>query len=68
MGNRTGGVAPGDRVFLLQGHGPRGLVGSGYALSTVFEDAHFDPSRSNERSHGTAARIGDMSVTLWAAA
>lgn len=52
VGNRTGGVAPGDRVFLLlQGHGPRGLVGSGYALSTVFEDAHFDPSRSNERSH-----------------
>ena len=27
------------------------MVGSGYATSTVFEDAHFDPSRSSERSH-----------------
>ncbi len=52
VGNRVGGIDPGDRVFLLlQGHGPRGLVGSGYATSTVFEDAHFDPTRPSDRSH-----------------
>ncbi|WP_137123347.1 protein NO VEIN domain-containing protein [Segeticoccus rhizosphaerae] len=52
VGNRTRGIEPGDRVFLLlQGHDPRGLIGSGYATSTVFQDRHFDPDRGNEITH-----------------
>ena len=52
VGTRTRGVIPGDRVFLLlQGRGPKGLVGSGYVTSNVFEDTHFEDSRSTETSH-----------------
>ncbi|MEO3939310.1 DUF3883 domain-containing protein [Dermatophilaceae bacterium Soc4.6] len=49
VGNRVGGIEPGDPVFLLlQGRGPRGLIGSGHATSRVFEDQHFDADRPGE--------------------
>lgn len=36
-------IAEGDRLFLLrQGMEPRGIVASGWAISDVFEDTHFD--------------------------
>lgn len=48
-GNRTGGITPRDRVFLLrQGRRDRGLVGSGFATSHIFQEPHWDPDRSDE--------------------
>lgn len=36
-------ILPGDRVFLMKlGDKRRGLVGSGWATSTVYEDQHWD--------------------------
>lgn len=38
-GNRTSGIAPGDRAYLLrQGSEPRGIVASGYFASDVYSD------------------------------
>ncbi|GAA1243367.1 protein NO VEIN domain-containing protein [Oryzihumus leptocrescens] len=51
-GHRSGGIEIGDRVFLLiQGSGPRGIIGSGYASSQVFQESHFDESRTGELAH-----------------
>jgi 5-methylcytosine-specific restriction protein A len=46
----TGGtkrIVPGDRIFVgKQGVEPKGVIASGYAISKVFEKAHFgDPSK-----------------------
>ncbi len=39
-------VRAGDRVFLLrQGLEPRGIVGSGHAVSDVYQDEHWNPIR-----------------------
>jgi hypothetical protein len=41
-------ILEGDRLFLLrQGKEPRGIVGSGYATSGVYEDQHWDESRAS---------------------
>src|SRR4051794_9517051 len=43
----NGSIKKGARLFLLkQGALPRGIVGSAWATSDVFEDAHFDPARA----------------------
>ncbi len=39
-------IVEGDRVFLLrQGLEPRGIVGSGWAVSNVFDDWHWDEAK-----------------------
>lgn len=39
-------IITGDRVFLLrQGQEPRGIVGSGWAITDVYEDEHWDQSK-----------------------
>lgn len=47
MGNRKSGAQPGDRAFLLrQGTGERGIVGSGYLSSEIYQDEHWeDPNK-----------------------
>ncbi|MGK5683094.1 protein NO VEIN domain-containing protein [Actinoplanes sp. URMC 104] len=51
-GSRTGGIEPGDRVFmLLQGDGPRGIVGSGTCASRIFQAGHWDPQRTGEQAN-----------------
>jgi 5-methylcytosine-specific restriction protein A len=44
VGNRVGGIFPGDRVFLLRQRHDRGIVASGEFTSEVFPDAHWDES------------------------
>jgi hypothetical protein len=52
VGSRTGGVEPGDRVFMLrQGRGRRGIVGSGTFTSRVFQDAHWDGAKSQDANY-----------------
>ncbi|MCD4726593.1 MAG: HNH endonuclease [Pirellulales bacterium] len=41
-------IVPGDRLFLLRQVAERGIIGSGYATSKVFEDEHWDSSRKDE--------------------
>jgi len=41
-GNRTGGIQPGDRAFLLQQGPRRGMVASGWFTSEVFQEPHWD--------------------------
>ena len=39
-------IVEGDRVFLIrQGKEPRGIVGSGWAASPVFDDQHWDDAK-----------------------
>lgn len=44
VGNRTSGVRPGDRAYLLRQHDHRGLIASGTFMSEVFQAAHWDGS------------------------
>ena len=54
-------IVTGDRVFLLrQGSDRAGIMGSGWATSEVFEDAHFDENRPDD----TALYIGARFDTL----
>lgn len=49
VGSRKEGIAPGDRVFLLlQGRGPRGIIGSGFVTSFVFQGPHWDDGRRDQ--------------------
>ncbi len=57
---RTKSILPGDRVFLLRQHTQRGIIGSGYATSKVFEDEHWDPSGKSR----TALYVEYQSDTL----
>jgi hypothetical protein len=51
-GNRKAGVEPGDRVFLmLQGDGPRGILGSGTCTSRILPDGHWDQQRVADEAH-----------------
>jgi 5-methylcytosine-specific restriction protein A len=53
---RNNRIEPNDRVFLLrQGREPRGIIGSGWATSHVFEDRHWSDSRDTH--HATARYI-----------
>ena len=45
VGNRRGGIVPGDRLLLLRQARDRGIIASGTATSTVYEDPHWDPQR-----------------------
>lgn len=41
--SRAKSIIPGDRVFILkQGAEPRGIVGSGWVSSAVFQELHWD--------------------------
>lgn len=52
VGPRTGGIEPGDRVFMLrQGRDRRGIIASGTFTSRVFQDAHWDETRSNDANY-----------------
>lgn len=44
VGNRLGGINPGDRAFLLRQHRDRGIVASGEFTSGVYQDRHWDGS------------------------
>jgi len=47
-------IRTGDRIFLFRlGKDPRGIVASGYALSDVFEGAHWDEGKA---VHGKRVR------------
>lgn len=51
-------VKPGDRVFLIRlGEEPKGIIGSGWAESDVYEDEHWDESK---REVGESARYVDV--------
>jgi len=43
-GNRSGGILPGDRLFLLKQGEDRGVVAAGYAIDVVDQDSHWDGS------------------------
>ncbi len=47
VGNRRGGIAPGDRLLLLRQVRDRGIIASGTATSTVYEDSHWDDQRDD---------------------
>lgn len=57
---KTKRIVPGDRLFLVRQDTDRGIIGSGYATTEVFEDAHWDKSRSGE----TALYVEYQSDTL----
>jgi len=49
-------IQPGDRMFLLrQGVKPKGIMGSGYATTTVFDHPHYDKARAAKGE--TAPRV-----------
>ncbi len=51
-GNRSGGIEPGDRVFLLlQGERGRGVIGSGVCTSRIFQDTHWDLERHDDHAN-----------------
>jgi len=44
--SQTKAVRPGDRAFMMkQGKEPRGIFASGWVVSSIFEDTHWDPER-----------------------
>ena len=47
VGNRRGGIVPGDRLLLLRQARDRGIIASGTATSTVYEDPHWDDERAD---------------------
>jgi 5-methylcytosine-specific restriction enzyme A len=53
VGVRTGGISPGDRVYLFRQHQDRGLVGSGTFTSPVRSGPHWDGS-------GRLAHLADI--------
>lgn len=50
-GSRSGGIDPGDRVFLVRQGTQRGVVGAGIATSRVFLDHHWDKDRDDLAHH-----------------
>lgn len=53
VGNRTGGISPGDRAFVYRQHRDRGIVASGTFTSGVVTGPHWDGS-------GRQARYGQV--------
>jgi 5-methylcytosine-specific restriction protein A len=53
VGNRTGGISPGNRAYLYRQHDNRGIVASGVFTSGVEARAHWDGS-------GRTARYADL--------
>ena len=47
VGSRRGGIVPGDRLLLLRQARDRGIIASGTATSTVYEDPHWDDERAD---------------------
>jgi len=45
VGSRRGGIFPGDRLVLLRQARDRGIIASGTATSTAYEDPHWDDQR-----------------------
>ena len=60
VGNRTGGIESGDRVFLVRQLHSRGIVRSGLFTSEVYQDAHWDPVRGKS---GVLANYADVRWT-----
>lgn len=55
---QTKSIAVGDRLFLLkQGKEPRGIVASGWAISNVFEAAHYNPKSKKRTARYIQARF-----------
>jgi hypothetical protein len=51
-GRRKSGIEPGDRVYLLlQGDGPRGIIGSGTCASSIFQDDHWDDESLDDEAN-----------------
>jgi hypothetical protein len=51
-GNRTHGITPGDRAFMLKlGGDPRGIVASGRFTSDVYRAPHWDTSKNGEANY-----------------
>jgi 5-methylcytosine-specific restriction enzyme B len=51
-------IEPGDRIFLMRlGNQPRGLVASGWAISSVVEEPHWDSKKADE---GVTANYVDV--------
>lgn len=52
-GSRNSGIWPGDRVFLLKlgPNRPKGCMGSGYATSRIYPDAHWDDNREDNANY-----------------
>jgi hypothetical protein len=44
-------IRPGDRLFLMRQGTNRGLIGSGFATSEAFPDAHWDESRDDTANY-----------------
>jgi hypothetical protein len=44
-------IVPGDRLFLMRQGTNRGLIGSGFATSGAFADAHWDESRDDTANY-----------------
>jgi hypothetical protein len=57
---KTKRILPSDRVYLLRQESDRGIIGSGYAISDVFEAEHWDESKKDE----TALYVKYQSDTL----
>jgi 5-methylcytosine-specific restriction protein A len=57
---RTKSISNGDRLFLLRQDSERGIIGSGYATSDVFEDGHWDSSEDGK----SALYVDYLSDTL----
>ena len=57
-------IAEGDRLFLMRtGKEPRGIVGSGWATSNVFDDWHWDDAKRANRQRTWYVQI-DFDVLL----
>jgi hypothetical protein len=51
-GNRKAGIEPGDRIFFLrQDPEPRGIIGSGTAVSRIFTGKHWDEDRAGDANY-----------------
>lgn len=51
-------IKKGARLFLMkQGRESRGIVGSAWATSDVFEDAHWDPERARRGDKARFVRV-----------
>lgn len=64
-------VKPGDRFFMIRlGKPPRGIVGSGWIISSPYEDRHWDQSRANVGESALFAQVffeqlGTMPLISW---
>lgn len=51
-GQTTQGIEPGDRIYLLLvGNHGRGLIGSGYATSTIYQGEGFNPDEERAQNY-----------------